>query len=169
MQFLLNSPQTDIVAVQRLHYGKIYHFGYQFMVVMSTQLIGFSIGGIAKRFLVSPPSMSMSTLTVSSILRKSDFLQYGLKTSCIALSSTRYIRKSMLGSVIVGVLAERDSFCTHLQERLYGVRPPSLFMHSLRLPLFLDFVPGYLFTALSMFTWVCWIKPNNGTFQSRAT
>lgn len=26
---------------------------------MSTQLIGFSIGGIARRFLVQPPSMSM--------------------------------------------------------------------------------------------------------------
>ena len=30
----------------------------QWFVVMSTQMIGFSIGGIAKRFLVSPPSMS---------------------------------------------------------------------------------------------------------------
>lgn len=52
--------KTDIIAVQRKHYGKIYNFGYQFMVTMSTQLIGFSIGGIAKRFLVSPPSMSAS-------------------------------------------------------------------------------------------------------------
>jgi hypothetical protein len=30
------------------------------MLVMSTQLIGFSIGGVARRFLVSPPSMSKS-------------------------------------------------------------------------------------------------------------
>ena len=30
------------------------------MVVMSTQLIGFSVGGIARRFLVQPPSMSAS-------------------------------------------------------------------------------------------------------------
>lgn len=30
------------------------------MLVLSTQLIGFSIGGIAKRFLVDPPSMSES-------------------------------------------------------------------------------------------------------------
>jgi hypothetical protein len=28
------------------------------MIVMSTQLIGFSIGGIARRFLVQPSSMS---------------------------------------------------------------------------------------------------------------
>ena len=31
----------------------------QWMLVMSTQLIGFSIGGICRRFLVNPPSMSM--------------------------------------------------------------------------------------------------------------
>jgi hypothetical protein len=48
---------TDIVAVQRVYYNQTYSFGYQWMVVMSTQLIGFSIGGIARRFLVSPPSM----------------------------------------------------------------------------------------------------------------
>ncbi|CAE6458373.1 unnamed protein product, partial [Rhizoctonia solani] len=48
---------TDIVAVQRVFYGQTWNFGYQWMVVMSTQLIGFSIGGIARRFLVAPPSM----------------------------------------------------------------------------------------------------------------
>ena len=26
------------------------------------------------------------------------------------------------------------------------------------------FLPGYLFTALSTFTWVCWIKPDNRMF-----
>lgn len=27
--------------------------------------------------------------------------------------------------------------------------------------LILDLLPGYLFTALSTFTWVCWIRPDN--------
>ena len=40
-----------------LSYNQIYNFGYQWMVIMSTQLIGFSIGGISCRFLVQPPSM----------------------------------------------------------------------------------------------------------------
>lgn len=35
------------------------------MLVMSTQLIGFSMGGVARRFLVSPPSMSKSFHLVS--------------------------------------------------------------------------------------------------------
>lgn len=49
---------TDIVAVQRVYYNQTYSFAYQWLVVMSTQLIGFSVGGIARRFLVQPPSMS---------------------------------------------------------------------------------------------------------------
>lgn len=49
---------TDIIAVQRVFYNEHNSFGYQWLVVMSTQLIGFAMGGIGKRFLVSPPSMS---------------------------------------------------------------------------------------------------------------
>lgn len=49
---------TDIVAVQRVFYNERWNFSYQWLIVMSTQLIGFSIGGICRRFLVSPPSMS---------------------------------------------------------------------------------------------------------------
>ncbi|KAH9982093.1 OPT oligopeptide transporter [Lactifluus volemus] len=48
---------TDIIAVQRKFYGQNWSFGYQWLLVMSTQLIGFSMGGVVKRFLVSPPSM----------------------------------------------------------------------------------------------------------------
>jgi hypothetical protein len=41
----------------------------QWLLVMSTQLIGFSIGGIAKRFLVAPPSMSEScSLSIHFVL-----------------------------------------------------------------------------------------------------
>ena len=49
---------TDVVAVQRVFYNQTWNFSYQWLVTMSTQLIGFSIGGICRRFLVSPPSMS---------------------------------------------------------------------------------------------------------------
>ncbi|KAH9911843.1 OPT oligopeptide transporter [Fomitopsis serialis] len=52
---------TDIVAVQRVYYSQEYNFIYQWMVVMSTQLIGFSIGGILRRFLVQPASMIWPT------------------------------------------------------------------------------------------------------------
>lgn len=53
--------QTDILAVQRKYYDQNWSFAYQWLLVMSTQLIGFSMGGAIKRFLVSPPSMSPYT------------------------------------------------------------------------------------------------------------
>ena len=53
-----SSTQTGIIAVQRFHYNQRWPFSYQWLLVMSTQLIGFSLGGTMKRFLVSPPSMS---------------------------------------------------------------------------------------------------------------
>ena len=49
---------TDIIAVQRVFYNQQFSFAFQWLVVMSTQLMGFALGGIGKRFLVSPPSMS---------------------------------------------------------------------------------------------------------------
>ncbi|KZV83265.1 OPT oligopeptide transporter [Exidia glandulosa HHB12029] len=48
---------TDIVAVQRVLYQQRWPFIYQWLIVMSTQLIGFSIGGLVRRYLVTPPSM----------------------------------------------------------------------------------------------------------------
>ncbi|TFK87105.1 OPT oligopeptide transporter [Polyporus arcularius HHB13444] len=59
---------TDILAVQRVFYNQVYSFAYQWMLIMSTQLIGFSIGGIARRFLVSPPSMIWPTNLVTCAL-----------------------------------------------------------------------------------------------------
>ena len=52
---------------------------------MSTQLIGFSIGGICKRFLVSPPSMS-AFHPVPSFPLFSDFCFCSLPHSILAPS-----------------------------------------------------------------------------------
>ncbi|KAF8256505.1 OPT oligopeptide transporter [Lactarius quietus] len=59
---------TDIVAVQKVFYNQHTNFGYQWLLVMSTQLIGFSIGGICKRFLVAPPSMIWPVNLVTAAL-----------------------------------------------------------------------------------------------------
>lgn len=53
-------------------------FSDQWMLVMSTQLIGFSIGGICRRFLVNPPSMSMFV----SIYRESQMPEFRNSLAC---------------------------------------------------------------------------------------
>ncbi|KAF9003028.1 OPT oligopeptide transporter [Cyathus striatus] len=117
---------TDIIAVQRVFYNQIYSFGFQWMIVMSTQLIGFSIGGIARRFLVTPASMiwpvNLVTCTLFNTLHSQTYAGVGNRGG---LSRERFFLYTFLGST-----------CWY-------------------------FFPGYIFQALSTFSWVCWIAPNN--------
>ncbi|KAJ7068462.1 OPT oligopeptide transporter [Mycena amicta] len=117
---------TDIVAVQRVYYGQTYNFSFQWLMVMSTQLIGFSIGGIARRFLVQPPSMIWPANLVSCALFNT-------------LHSTEYAGVGQRG----GYSRERFFYIAFAGSAIWYL------------------LPGYLFTALSYFSWVCWIAPNN--------
>lgn len=86
--------------MQRVFYNQTYGFMYQWMLVMSTQLIGFSIGGICRRFLVSPPSMSThgsSLFLRVKILRLRLSPQFGPRIWSCARSSTLCTPKSTLG------------------------------------------------------------------------
>ena len=93
---------------------------------MSTQLIGFSIGGIAKRFLVQPPSMIWPANLVNC-----------------ALFNT-------LHSQVYAGIGNRG-----------GISREKFFTIAFTASALWYFVPGYLFQALSVFSWVCWIAPNN--------
>ncbi|KAJ7683983.1 OPT oligopeptide transporter [Mycena rosella] len=117
---------TDIVAVQKVYYGQNYNFGFQWLIVMSTQLIGFSIGGIARRFLVQPPSMIWPANLVTCALFNT-------------LHSTEYAGVGNRG----GYSRERFFYIAFACSAIWYL------------------LPGYLFTALSYFSWVCWIAPNN--------
>ncbi|KAI0264939.1 OPT oligopeptide transporter [Gloeopeniophorella convolvens] len=117
---------TDIVAVQRVFYNQTTNFGYQWLLVMSTQLIGFSIGGICKRFLVSPPSMIWPANLVTA-----------------ALFNTLHAQETSGTQARGGISRERFFSYVFFGYILY------------------NFFPSYIFTALSSFSWVCWIAPNN--------
>ncbi|EIW77489.1 OPT oligopeptide transporter [Coniophora puteana RWD-64-598 SS2] len=117
---------TDIVAVQRVYYNQVFSFGYQWMLVMSTQLIGFSVGGIMRRFLVNPPSMIWPTNLVTCALFNT-------------LHAQQYAGIGNRGGI------SRERFFTYV---FFGA-------------VCWYFFPGYIFQALSYFTWVCWIAPDN--------
>ncbi|KAF5319633.1 hypothetical protein D9619_008684 [Psilocybe cf. subviscida] len=117
---------TDIVAVQRVFYHQQFNFSYQWMVVMSTQLIGFSVGGIARRFLVQPPSMIWPTNLVTCALMNT-------------LHSQEYLGVGTRG----GITRERFFLITFTGAVVWYL------------------FPGYIFQALSTFSWVCWIVPDN--------
>ncbi|KAF8625334.1 hypothetical protein AX17_006876 [Amanita inopinata Kibby_2008] len=117
---------TDIIAVQRVFYHQNNGFLYKWMLVMSTQLIGFSIGGIARRFLVAPPSMIWPNALVSCALFNTLHSQsYAGIGQHEGISRERYFAYVFVAAVVWYIF------------------------------------PGYLFQALSIFTWVCWIVPDN--------
>jgi hypothetical protein len=116
----------------------------QWMVVMSTQLIGFSIGGILRRFLVQPPSMS---------------------TDAISFPPSNF--NSHLGIVWPYNLVTCALFNT-LHSQTYagigtrgGISRERFFFYAWSCGFLWYFVPGYLFQGLSYFSWVCWIAPDN--------
>ncbi|CAL1710742.1 unnamed protein product [Somion occarium] len=122
---------TEIVAVQRIWYNQRFNFAYQWMLVMSTQMIGFSVGGLARRLLVAPASMiwpnTLVTCAMYNTLHSQNYAGIGQRDG---ISRERFFAYAFIGATLW------------------------------------YFVPGYLFQALSMFTWVCWLAPNNVTVNA---
>ncbi|KAF8264397.1 OPT oligopeptide transporter protein-domain-containing protein [Lactarius quietus] len=117
---------TNIIAIQKVLYKQSPSFAYQWLLVMSTQMIGFSFGGICKRFLVDPSSMIWPVSLVF-----------------VALFNTMH------------------SLETSGTRGLGGISRRRFFTYVFIVYFFYNFLPSYLFTALSSFSWVCWIAPNN--------
>jgi OPT family oligopeptide transporter len=115
---------TDIVATQKVFYGQELSFSYQIMLSLASQIIGFSLGGLLRRFLVWPSSM----------------IWPGALVNC-ALFNT--LHKSY-GETDRGHMSREKFFCIALACSFTWY-----------------WIPCYLFTALSVFNWVCWIVPNN--------
>ncbi|KAF8641045.1 hypothetical protein AX17_000689 [Amanita inopinata Kibby_2008] len=115
---------TDILLSQKLFYSQSVPFGYQILVVLSTQILGFSLGGMLRQFVVWPSSMIWPGALVNSALFNTLHKNYG----------------------------KRDR--GHMtRERFFLIAMVCSFVWY--------WVPGYLFTALSVFNWVCWIAPQN--------
>ena len=127
----------------------------RWLLVISTQIIGFSVGGVARRFLVLPPSMSESHRVLDraylSRLRLTFNPVWPQNLVYSALFNTLHAQQ-LVGAGNRGGLS-RERFFTYI------------FIFAT----FWYFLPGYLFTALSYFSWVCWIAPTNivGSFLFR--
>lgn len=115
---------TDIILTQRVFYNQRVSYGYQIVIVLSSQLIGYSLAGLLRQFVVWPSSMIWPGALVNSALFNTLHKNYGKKDPG-HISRERFFLYAFLGSFLW------------------------------------YFVPGYLFTALSVFNWICWIVPNN--------
>ncbi|KAK6878309.1 Oligopeptide transporter 2 [Candida tropicalis] len=101
-------------------------FGYQVLLILSTNLLGFGLSGIMRQFAVYPTKALWP------------FILPNLKLNKTLMS--KEIKSKINGWTISGY---RFFFITAISSFLYF------------------WVPDYLFTALSQFNWMTWIKPDN--------
>ncbi|KAI0793278.1 OPT oligopeptide transporter [Abortiporus biennis] len=115
---------TAVTMMQSAFYGQKLSFGYNFCLILSTQMIGYAFAGVTRQFLVWPTSMIWPGALVECALLNTLHRTYDLK------------------------------------ERKHMNRFNFFFLVAAAGALYF-FVPGFLFTGLSMFSWVCWIAPEN--------
>ncbi|THU91639.1 OPT oligopeptide transporter [Dendrothele bispora CBS 962.96] len=115
---------TDIIASQIFFYNQQLTYAYKILLVLGSQILGFSLGGMLRQFVVWPSSMIWPGALVNSALFNTLHKNYGKR------DRGHMTRERFFILVVVG------SFVWY-------------------------WVPGYLFTALSVFNWACWIAPNN--------
>ncbi|PCH33323.1 OPT oligopeptide transporter [Wolfiporia cocos MD-104 SS10] len=120
---------TTVFATQKVFYNQSVSFGYQILLSLSTQLLGYSFAGLTRHILVWQSSMIWPGALVSCALLNTLHKAYGKK-------ERRHI--------------SRERF----------------FLYVLIAGTAWYFLPGYLFTALSVFNWVCWIAPRNPTVNA---
>lgn len=115
---------TDVIATQKIFYNQAIPYGYQILLCIGTQVMGFSLGGLLRQFVVWPSSMVWPGALVNAALFNTLHKSYG-KRERGHMSRERFFLLAFVGSAVY------------------------------------YWLPGYLFTALSVFNWVCWIAPNN--------
>ncbi|EIW80549.1 oligopeptide transporter [Coniophora puteana RWD-64-598 SS2] len=114
----------NMIVVSQINYGiKNLDYWFSVLLVVATQLTGFGLAGMCRRFLVWPASMvwpqNLVTCTLLNTLHAEDDNSSG------GITRYRYFMMVLAGAF------------------------------------FFYFVPGYLFQALSVFSFVCWIVPKN--------
>ncbi|VVT54355.1 uncharacterized protein SAPINGB_P004034 [Magnusiomyces paraingens] len=100
--------------------------GYQFLLVFSTQFMGFGFAGIMRRLIVYP-----------------------VRTVCPTMLPMLALNRA---------LASKEP-----KKRIHGwsLSRYQFFLITFAISFLYFWVPNYLFTALSTFSWMTWIAPNN--------
>lgn len=122
-----NPYALNCVVVSEVYYDIKFNYWFALVLVLATQLTGFGLAGLCRRFLVWPASMvwpqNLVACTLLNTLHAEDEEDRGLRNK-------RLTRYNLFVIVVI------SSF---------------LFF----------FLPGFLFQALSVFSFICWAFPRN--------
>ncbi|KIY69806.1 oligopeptide transporter [Cylindrobasidium torrendii FP15055 ss-10] len=122
------------VIVAEIYYDLTLGYWFSLVLVLATQLTGFGLAGMCRRFLVWPASMVWpQNLVVCTLLNTLHAEEDG--EDVVPDNEGMPIRK--------------------------GISRFRFFMWVGAFGFFWAFLPGFLFSALSVFSFICWAAPNN--------
>ncbi|GAA5821301.1 hypothetical protein JCM10212_006415 [Sporobolomyces blumeae] len=113
---------TVSLAIEKL-YGIRQRLGFDLLIVLTTQMIGFGVAGLCRRFLVWPAAMIWP--------------------------------QNLVFCTLLNTLHAEDDDASGGTTRL------RFFIYAFCGAFAWYWLPGFLFVALSAFSWVCWIAPDN--------
>ncbi|KLO10879.1 OPT oligopeptide transporter [Schizopora paradoxa] len=118
-----NPYAINAIVVAEMYYNIRLGYWFNLVLVLATQLTGFGLAGLCRRFLVWPASMVWP--------------------------------QNLVACTLLNTLHAEDD------EETGGLSRYKYYMMATGVAFGFFFLPGFLFTALSVFSWVCWIAPKN--------
>jgi OPT family oligopeptide transporter len=121
---------TDLLLSQELFYGKKFGYLYEILICLGSQLMGYSLGGLLRKFVVWPANMIWPGVLVNAAFLNTVHKNYSIH------EKKKHMTREKFFLVV--------SLCSFVWY----------------------WVPGFLWTGLSFFSWVCWIAPANVTVNT---
>ncbi|KAH7875547.1 oligopeptide transporter [Lentinula edodes] len=144
----ISSPYAiNAIVVSEIYYNQIWGYWFSLVLVLATQLTGFGLAGLCRRFLVWPASMVWPQNLVACTLLNTLHAEEEGEDLEDDEESRRW---------------EATQSGQHGKRRTR--RPITRYRFFLYITLFnfiFFFLPGFLFTALSIFSFICWAVPEN--------
>ncbi|KAK3830517.1 MAG: OPT family small oligopeptide transporter [Linnemannia elongata] len=150
---------VDIVILQKKYYGEDQGFMAGFMLVLTTQVSGFSLAGVLRKFLVRPPSMIWpANLVTVALFRTLHESSEGDEED--AIIDMEHIQGE-------GEQGHEMKLGSRASSRISGIRKKRKvtrlrFFTYVSLGSFIWYwFPNYIFPTLTAFSILCWINPQN--------
>ncbi|KAF8929373.1 hypothetical protein BGZ58_009002 [Dissophora ornata] len=134
---------VDIVILQKKYYNDDQGFFAGFMLILTTQITGFSLAGVLRKFLVKPAHMIWPANLVTVALFRT------LHEGSEMLEGNNSIRKERNG----GSTSSEGNTRWMNRMRYFGYVTAGSFIWY--------WFPNYIFPTLTAFSILCWMNPKN--------
>lgn len=137
----------NAIVVAEVYYDIKLGYWFCLVLVLATQLTGFGLAGLCRRFLVWPASMVWPQNLVA----------------CTLLNTLHAEEEGddFEPPVDDDIPASSKLVSSKTVKPMRGITRYRFFMYLTVASFFFFFLPGFLFEALSIFSFVCWVAPTN--------